>query len=62
MGVVAYLFGEGYPSLQYFRLHKDPSRILSSGMDMTSSTPDDIDVILIRMRSINLERKVPHIM
>ena len=46
---------------QYFRLVKDPSPILSKGMSMTSSTPDNIDVILIRMRSIKLKLKVPHV-
>ena len=50
MGVGAYLFGEGYPS-----------PILSTGMNMTSSTSDNIDVILIRMRSIKLKWKVPHV-
>ena len=42
---------------QYFRLVKDPSPILSTDMNMTSSTPDNMDVILIRMRSIKLRWK-----
>ena len=54
MGVGTYLFGEAILH-QYFRLVKDPSPILSTGMNITSSTSDYIEVILIRMRSIKLK-------